>query len=75
MKKLYKFVLVGIIILSLLFGTRTTREGISAARRKEKAQAAAEAKAAREAEYAKREYGGVIAIQNQIMLLNSQLIN
>lgn len=71
MKKLYKFVLVGIIILSLLFGTRTTREGISAARRKEKAQAAAEAKAAREAEYAKREYGGVIAIQNQIMLLNT----
>jgi hypothetical protein len=69
--KLYKFVLLGIIILSLLFGTRTTREGISAARRKEKERAAAEAKAARKAEYAKREYGGIIAIQNQITLLDT----
>ena len=73
--KLYKFVLLGIIILSLLFGTRTTREGISAARRKEKekekARSAAEAKTARKADYANNDYGGVIAIQNQLILLDT----
>lgn len=69
--KLYKFVLLGIIILSLLFGTRTTREGISAARRKEKKRAAAEAKTARKADYANNDYGGVIAIQNQLILLDT----
>jgi hypothetical protein len=69
--KLYKFVLLGIIFLSLLFGTRTTREGISAARRKEKERAAAEAKTARKADYANNDYGGVIAIQNQLILLDT----
>lgn len=69
--KLYKFALLAIIILSLLIGTITTREGISAARRKAKKQAAAEAKAARKADYANNDYGGVIAIQNQLVLLKT----
>lgn len=69
--KLYKFVLLGIIILSLILGTRTTREGISAARRKEKERIAAAEKDARIAKYARQEYGGVIAIQKQLILLKT----
>ncbi len=70
--KLYKFVLLGIIILSLILGTRRTREGMSYAEvlRRQKA-AITEKAAAKKTAYAKQEYGGVIAIQKQLILLKT----